>query len=315
MPLIDAIDISESFSASRILADSRHSAGKRLRFLFIAPVVEEAFYDPLKRGMQDAATAMNVEASFTGTPGVDIAEQARMIAAAAQDGYDGIAANLIHPRAFNAAIRQAARTGVPVIAFNTDAGPSCGRLSAVGQNHSAAGSVLGARVAKSLDRSSKVLVTMHDRDVLSLKQRCSAILDELSKRGIPWKTAIAHSTVEESASLIAEMLARDSSIRFVCATGLADTEGAGLAIERNQLARTLRVAGFDLSPQILRLIEKGIVSFTIDQQPYAQGYYPVMQLALYCRYGILPSNIDTGASVITRRSLNFLTQLSNLGLR
>ena len=30
-----------------------------------------------------------------------------------------------------------------------------------------------------------------------------------------------------------------------------------------------------------------------------KDFYPVLQLALYCRYGIRPSNMDSGATIVT----------------
>lgn len=47
-------------------------------------------------------------------------------------------------------------------------------------------------------------------------------------------------------------------------------------------------------------MHQGVIKFTIDQQPYVQGFYPVVQLALYCRYGIKPPSMDAGATVITK---------------
>jgi simple sugar transport system substrate-binding protein len=75
------------------------------------------------------------------------------------------------------------------------------------------------------------------------------------------------------------------------------------------------VAGFDLSPEILRLIKEGIVSFTIDQQPYLQGFLPVVQLVLNIRYGIRPSAVDAGATVIDRSSVDAVMELSRAGYR
>jgi len=33
---------------------------------------------------------------------------------------------------------------------------------------------------------------------------------------------------------------------------------------------------------------------TMDQQPYLQGYYPIAQIALAARYGLTPTDVDTG---------------------
>jgi simple sugar transport system substrate-binding protein len=60
----------------------------------------------------------------------------------------------------------------------------------------------------------------------------------------------------------------------------------------------------------LRLISAGVIQCTIDQQPYVQGYYPVVQLTLYCRYGIRPSDIDAGAGVVTKDDVPRIIGLS-----
>ena len=101
----------------------------------------------------------------------------------------------------------------------------------------------------------------------------------------------------------------------VLGTGQVDTEAAGLAIEREFKGRGYGAAGFDLSPDILRLIKAGIIKFTIDQQPYIQGFYPVVQLALYCRYGIRPSSMDAGAGLITRENVDSVMELSKRSYR
>ena len=105
-------------------------------------------------------------------------------------------------------------------------------------------------------------------------------------------------------------LEADSTIKVVLATGKADTEAGGLAIEKFYTGKGYAVAGFDLCPETLRLIKAGIIRFTIDQQPYVQGYYPVVALTLYKRYGIKPFNIDAGAALITKENVNSVVDLS-----
>jgi simple sugar transport system substrate-binding protein len=269
-----------------------------MRFIFIAPVIHEEFYLPLKKGMNDAAAMMNVEVAFTGTEGVETNVLANLVAQAVTEGYDGIAVNMIDQQAFNSAVQRAMAKGVPVVAFNTDA-PESGRMSAVSQNVLEAGRTVGAKVLDLIPTESKVLVTMHDAGVLGLERRRDGILAELDAREIVHKVIIAASTPEASIPIISRALHDDPSIRFLCCTGQADTEAAGLVIEQEFAGRGYGVAGFDLSNEILRLILSGVIHCTIDQQPYAQGFYPVLQLALYCRYGIRPSNMDSGATIVT----------------
>lgn len=58
-----------------------------------------------------------------------------------------------------------------------------------------------------------------------------------------------------------------------------------------------------------------MIDFTIDQQPYIQGFYPVMQLTLKCRYGIMPPNMDAGAAVITKANAAAVSDLVKQGYR
>jgi simple sugar transport system substrate-binding protein len=269
-----------------------------MRFIFIAPVIHEEFYLPLKKGMNDAAAMMNVEAVFTGTDGVKIDTLANFVTRAVTEGYDGIAVNMIDQQAFNPAVQWAMDQGVPVVAFNTDA-PESGRMSAVSQNVFEAGRTVGAKVLDLIPTGSKVLITMHDAGILGLERRRDGILAKLDAGGIAHVVITAASTPEASIPIISRALHDDPSIRFLCCTGQADTEAAGLVIEQEFAGRGYGVAGFDLSNEILRLILNGVIHCAIDQQPYVQGFYPVVQLALYCRYGIRPSNMDSGATIVT----------------
>ena len=63
--------------------------------------------------------------------------------------------------------------------------------------------------------------------------------------------------------------------------------------------------GYDLTPVTLPLINEGVLSFTIDQQPYLQGWLPVLQLFFY-KYSsglVAPSNTNTGIAFVTKANV------------
>jgi simple sugar transport system substrate-binding protein len=99
-------------------------------------------------------------------------------------------------------------------------------------------------------------------------------------------------------------------IKIVLGTGSADTEAAGRVIERYARGKAYFAAGFDLSPEILRLIKAQVIHLSVDQQPYAQGYYAVIELTMLRRYGIVPTNINTGAAIINANEADRLIELS-----
>jgi simple sugar transport system substrate-binding protein len=91
--------------------------------------------------------------------------------------------------------------------------------------------------------------------------------------------------------------------------------GRGPSDREGLQAGRLLSAGFDLSPETLRLIDAGHIRYTVDQQPYIQGFYPVVQLTLYLRYGIVPSDIDAGAAIIDRSNVRQVMELSRTHYR
>jgi simple sugar transport system substrate-binding protein len=289
---------------------------KRLRFIFITTCVEEAFFRPVERGMRDAAAMLNVDCKFTGTQGVDIGAQVAMVRQAVRDGYDGIALNIIDPLAFDGVVQEAITAGVPVVAFNVDdqATPNA-RLSAVCQQVYEAGKTLGRTCAAVIPANSHVLMTMHAAGVSSLDDRLRGEQEMLKLKGITWTVVITGNSSAEAERVITTELTKHPEIKFVLCTGQADTEGAGLAIEKHFADKGLSAAGFDLSPETLRLVAAGHIRWTIDQQPYIQGFYPVVQLAQYRRYGILPANIDAGASLIGKEQAPRVLELSKEGYR
>ncbi|MBL7112716.1 MAG: sugar ABC transporter substrate-binding protein [Bacteroidales bacterium] len=294
--------------------DQSDQGQKKLRFIFITTVVGEDFFIPVKKGMEDAARLMDVECTFTGTEGVDIPAQAEMVRQAICDGYDGIALNIIDPEGFDAVVSEAIETGIPVVAFNVDdnATPNA-RLSSVNQRLYEAGKKLGNEAAKFIPDGSEILMTMHDEGVSALEDRLRGAQDGLKEAGrnnVIWKVVITGNTVAKSTEVINRELQANPQIKFVLCTGQADTEGAGIVIGEHFSNQDYKAAGFDLSPGILQHIMQGHISFTIDQQPYIQGFYPVIQLTLLKRFGIMPSNMDTGAALITSQNAGDVLELA-----
>jgi simple sugar transport system substrate-binding protein len=68
---------------------------------------------------------------------------------------------------------------------------------------------------------------------------------------------------------------------------------------------------FDLSGEISDAIKGGTISFAIDQQPFLQGYLPVVILTNYARYGVIPSNhINSGPGFITKNNIEMVEKLA-----
>jgi simple sugar transport system substrate-binding protein len=73
--------------------------------------------------------------------------------------------------------------------------------------------------------------------------------------------------------------------------------------------------GFDTSPQIIDAFKGGWVQLTSDQQPFLQGYMPVLSLCQQVVYGLGAINVDTGAGFVTPDNYQAVADLAKEGLR
>ena len=73
--------------------------------------------------------------------------------------------------------------------------------------------------------------------------------------------------------------------------------------------------GFDTSPQVVEAFKGGWVQLAADQQPFQQGYLPILNLCQQIVLGLAPINVDTGAGFVTPENYHVVAKLAEQGLR
>ncbi len=73
--------------------------------------------------------------------------------------------------------------------------------------------------------------------------------------------------------------------------------------------------GFDLSGPTVQGVEDGFIAAVLDQQPFLQGYLPIMQLYLTSKFGFAGMDVDTGAALITKENIADVAPLAKAGIR
>ena len=74
-------------------------------------------------------------------------------------------------------------------------------------------------------------------------------------------------------------------------------------------------AGFDLSAPIVDGINSGYIDIVIDQQPFIQGYMPIVQLYLSTKFGMAGLAMDTGAAFVTKANIDAVAPLAAQQIR
>jgi simple sugar transport system substrate-binding protein len=89
------------------------------------------------------------------------------------------------------------------------------------------------------------------------------------------------------------------------AVDAGSTELLGPQLVSAGLADKIPVGGFDTATRTLEAIKAGQLDFTINQDPYMQGFLPVLYLYMFNLTGglVLPPDTDTGLSFVTSSNI------------
>ena len=107
----------------------------------------------------------------------------------------------------------------------------------------------------------------------------------------------------EPPAMKAYLNANKSSLKGAFAVDSGDTEFLGAQLK--SLGMTIPAGGFDTTGATVPNIQDGTLDFTIYQDPYLQGFLPVLYMYLYNLSGgvLAPPDTDTGLSVVTKTNV------------
>ncbi len=75
------------------------------------------------------------------------------------------------------------------------------------------------------------------------------------------------------------------------------------------------LGGIDLAPATIDGLKSGYISATLDQLLYMQGFFPVVQCVMSAKYKMPGLSLNTGAGVVTPKTIGGLTKLIDAGIR
>jgi simple sugar transport system substrate-binding protein len=285
------------------------------KFVVISHATAVPFFVPVRKGVEEAGRLLGVDASFTGPADFNVARQIEFIKAAIAAGVDGIGATLPNPEAFNDVVAEAIQKGIPVIALNADA-PTSKRLAYIGQGNYEAGRSMGKEIVKLLPGGGEVLLCAHTAGAFNLEERLRGVREVLQQAGNFRVQVLATSTdLVKANSLIASYFQGHPQTKGFF--GVDDITGSAIAqvIDREGLKGKVFGGAFDLVPDVMNAIKAGTMQFTIDQQPYLQGFNTVVQLYLLKKYQLAPTDVNTGVAPITAANVEKVMKLAEEGYR
>jgi simple sugar transport system substrate-binding protein len=283
------------------------------KFVFVCHVTTNSFFTPTQYGAQDACALLNCEFQWTGSKDSIVAEMVNATKTAISSKADGIALAVVDKNAFKAPVDQALAAGIPVVSYNADGAkddPGTNRLAYIGQGLYDSGFQLGQRALASGLDSGDVVGFIATPGQLNIQPRIDGASDAIRQSGKSLKfTPVAtNADVTKGLSIIDAYAQGHPNLAGMLAVDAGSTQAVGQVVQKyNMRDKNLKVAGgFDLVPATLNSIKGGSLDYTIDQQPYLQGFLPVLYLYLYKLSGglVFPSETNTGLLFVTKDSVD-----------
>jgi simple sugar transport system substrate-binding protein len=274
------------------------------------------FWATVRNGVEAAARQMDVVVDYRAPDVYSLPRMEALIARAVASHPDGLVVSLPE-RGLAGAVRSAVRAGIPVVSINSgsDFYKQLGVLAHVGQPEDRAGFQAGQRLARAGAR--RVLCVNQQIGNQGLDERCRGLERAIRDAGGSARVFGIDDQSPATPQRIADAI-RGGRIDGVLALNATGGMEAVRAANQTDRANAVKVATFDLGPDVLNAVKAGQLLFAVDQQAYLQGYLPIVMLAERARYGIFPAQGDviaTGPNFVTARDAGKAIELSKRFIR
>ena len=302
-----------------------NSKDGRLTFAIITHTAGNGFFDPTYVGAKVAADAFGINLLMLGSeaPVDDIPRQIEIINQVTQDPtIDGLIITTPQAGAYNDIVKRMLARGVPVATTNSY-DPTLAERNAIshtGQDASAA-AIGGEALAKCVLDSGVAGGTIVFPNTTTLgnvevNNRITAAfeatvktLNDAGKLGNfkvdagPENIGVDVDAKNIVGSITSLIESRGDVVGAFAANGFV-TPALGDAVAQLKIGDKVCSYGFDLGPAQQEQIRNGHLDGSLGQQPFLQGFWPVVQLYLQIDRGIAAANLDTRAQLVTKEDVD-----------
>jgi simple sugar transport system substrate-binding protein len=266
----------------------------------------DTYWVSVIRGLQQAGKDLGVKVEYRGTENNlnDPNQQRRNLEAAIAANPDGIIVSDPTPASLNATIKKASDAGIPLIVVNQggDQVAKVGALAFVGDDPAEQGAA-GAAQFNALGSKHVLIITAPIGALPFLDARTNGFRKAYAGASSLAEVPLTDFNNSNRIKTITEsQLQKDPSIDAVFAIGGALIAAmTQVRADIGDRGGAMHWGAIDVTTGAMQSVKAHELDFALDAQQYAQGYYPVVMLALYIRQAIRPAAplFVTGPVVIT----------------
>ena len=278
------------------------------KFWFVNHADTNEFFTPTKYGYADAAALLGLPTpNWGGDPNSNQANMINYMKSAISAKADGIMLADISDTAFTGVVSQAMDSGIPVLTYNADGiykngVPSIGnnRLAYVGQALYLSGQAMGEQIKTLVPGGGHVAIFIATPGTGNIQPRFDGAKAVLGSSYTVDEIGTTTVDATELSTIKSYMLGHKSTLKGAFAVDSGST--ANLAAALAGAGLSIPAGGFDTDPRTLTALQSGKVNFTLFQDPYLQGFLPVLYTYLYNLSGgqLAPPDTDTGLTVLNK---------------
>jgi simple sugar transport system substrate-binding protein len=295
-----------SSASSSSSSSSIFGSHPEYKFTFVNHVTTNPFFVPTQYGIQDACKLLGCSYAWTGSETSNVSQMVNAVNSAISAKVNGIAVALIDLTAFNVPVKNGLAAGIPVVSYNADVEPPGNeRLAYIGQNLEVSGEKMGEHIAE-LVPSGDVALFIATPGSLNIQPRINGALKTLKKHPeIKTHVIATGAAVPGELTVIESYLAGHPETKGMFAVDAGSTEGVAKTIQKKGAKGKVKGGGYDLLEGTEQLLSQGYIQFTIDQQPYLQGFFPTLELFLYNVSQTLtgPADVNTGLKFLNEETV------------
>ena len=280
------------------------------RYVFVTHDLGAGIFGPVRTGMEAACAQVGAVCEFIGPQTYDPEEQVALIEAAIATNPTGIATTRPVPGVYDDVLQRAVVGGILVVIFNPNDPTADATLPLpfVGQNFTNYGVEWARATMAAMPDGGKIAISNCCLGHYALEERIRSFRETIAAEGgdryevmadvlnITTDETVAYGTIEAfyAANPDVTMITGADYYTYVTAQ----------FINNSGLQGQLLTGGSDMAPAMIDGLQAGYVSFALGQNPYLQGYYPVLMMEMSANLGIRPITIDTGTDVVTPGNVN-----------
>jgi simple sugar transport system substrate-binding protein len=278
----------------------------------------DPFWSVVKNGVDAVAKDLGVTVEYQAPQTFDMVAMSQLIDAAVASEPDGLVVSIPDADALGPSIRAAVEAGIPVISMNSgyDVAAELGVMVHIGQTEYEAGYGGGQRMVDA--GVTKAVCVNQEVGNVALDQRCQGFADALAEGGIESSVlAVDLADPTDAQQRVMAALTADPDVDTILTLGPTGALPALKGLQEEDMLGSIKLATFDLSPEVLEAIRDGQMLFAIDQQQFLQGYLPIVFLTLFNENLNTPGSdiIMTGPGFVTQDNAAEVIDLSEQGTR